>query len=200
MAVNMMMNDITKKYDQEFFDYTISSELGSSPDVAGILMKYYHPKSVIDIGCGCGIYIKAFHDLGIEDVIGYDGSKHALEKGLLPEKIFLHDLREHIFIDRKYDLCLCIEVAEHIDNEYSVKLVQTLTNASDVVFFTAASPGQGGLHHVNEQPYEFWEGIFHKFGFRMDDRTEAVCREMAEKGVIYWIVRNAMIFVNHKHG
>lgn len=194
-----MSNDITQKYDEEFFDYTISSELRSSSDVAGILMKYYRPQSVIDIGCGCGIYMKAFYDLGIEDVIGYDGSKHALEKGLLPEKMFLHDLREHLLVDRKYDLCLCIEVAEHINNEYSIQLVQTLANASDIVFFTAASPGQGGLHHVNERPYEFWEGIFHKFGFRMDEQTEAVRREMTEKGVIYWIARNMRIFKNENH-
>ena len=189
-----MIDDITQKYDPEFFDYTISSELGSSPDVAGILIKYYNPRSVIDIGCGCGIYIKAFHDLGIEDVIGYDGSKHAIERGLLPAKMIMHDLREPLCINRKYDLCLCIEVAEHIENEYSKQLVETLVNASDIVFFTAAAPGQGGLHHVNEQPFKFWEEIFRSFGFQKDHLTEEVRKKMIDRGVVYWITKNAVIY------
>jgi hypothetical protein len=192
---NQINKDISNIYTESFYQFTINSELKSSSDVAQILTNHFNPSSVIDIGCGCGIYLKAFHDLGIKDLVGYDGSENAIKKSLLPEKIKLHDLRHRIQLNRKYDLCLCMEVAEHIENRYSESLVDTLTNLSDTVFFTAAPPGQGGEHHINEQPFSFWINLFEKKGFNyIHALTQKISEEMKSKNVIWWVARNLMIF------
>jgi hypothetical protein len=40
-----------------------------------------------------------------------------------------------------------------------------------MVLFSAAPPGQGGEHHVNERTYEFWRGLFARHGY--DRRGDA---------------------------
>lgn len=187
--------DISKEYNESYYDYLISVELESSLDFGKILIKHFNPSSVIDIGCGCGIYLKVFSDLGIKDLVGYDGSENAVKKSLLPGKIKIHDLRNPIRLNRRYDLCICIEVAEHIENKYSNQLIKTLTNLSDIIFFTAAPPGQGGIGHVNEQPFSFWINIFKKEGFNyMDSLTQRIREEMKAKYLISWVTKNMLIF------
>ncbi|MCX7921446.1 MAG: hypothetical protein N3B21_05415 [Clostridia bacterium] len=72
--------------------------------------------------------------------------------------------------------------------------VMTLTNAADTVFFTAAPPEQGGLHPVNCQPYEFWINLFKEFDFEKDSLTETIRKEFAERNVVQWVTKNAMVF------
>jgi 2-polyprenyl-3-methyl-5-hydroxy-6-metoxy-1,4-benzoquinol methylase len=193
--MNNLSQDITKKYSESFFGSTIKYELKSSLDVAKIIISYFNPSSIIDIGCGSGIYLKAFNDLGIKDLLGYDGSENAIKTSLLPGKIKIYDLRKPLKLDQKFDLCICIEVAEHIENKYSEQLIETLTNLSDTIFFTAAPPGQGGTDHINEQPNSFWIDIFEKKGFRfINFLTNKIRKEMKENKVIFWIANNLMIF------
>ena len=187
------MEDVSQIYDQNFYNGCILMEYPSSYAVAKILIRHFHPKSVIDLGCGCGIYLKALYDLGVEDVTGYDGSQAAIEKSLLPGKIMLTDLRKPFASERKYDLCLCMEVAEHLESCYADGLIQSITQAADTLFFTAATPGQGGTHHYNEQPREYWLQIFKKYGFRLDPLTTQIMTELQAENVIFWIAQNAMI-------
>ena len=52
----------------------------------------------------------------------------------------------------RYELAVCLEVAEHLNESSADNLILQLTNLANRVLFSAAIPGQGGLHHVNEQP------------------------------------------------
>jgi len=182
-------------YTEDYLQDTIYWESVFSLSLAKVLIRYFNPHSVIDIGCGCGVYLKAFYELGIRDMVGYDGSNSSIKKSLVPGKIEVHDLREPLKLDRKFDLCLCIEVAEHLSYEYSDLLATTLTGLSDTIFFTAAPPGQGGIGHVNEQPRSFWIKIFKAKGFRFTESlTYQIRGELKTKDVISWIVNNLMIF------
>ncbi len=186
-------------YTESFFDLIVNAELSSSKDFAKIIIKNLNPQSIIDIGCGCGIYLRAFKDLGIVDVIGYDGSKNALKKSLLNNGIKLHDVRKPLKLKRRYDLCLCIEVAEHIQKKYSGLLIDNLTNLSDIILFTAATPGQGGINHINEQHPNFWINLFKEKGFEYCEQlSKKIRNEMSSKQVISWICKNLMIFKNEK--
>lgn len=186
---------INEIYSADYFEDAIHWESNFSLDLAKVLLRYFNPHSVIDIGCGCGVYLKAFHVLGVKDIAGYDGSSNFINKSLVPGRIKVHDLREPLKLGRKFDLCLCIEVAEHLGYEYSDLLVTELTGLSDVIFFTAAPPGQGGIGHLNEQPHSFWIKIFKAKGFRfMESLTYEIRGELKIKNVISWIVNNLMIF------
>ena len=81
----------THIYDDKFFLNTIKLESASAQAAVAILLKYFPVKSVIDMGCGCGIYLKAFQEQGLE-IIGYDGAPAAIAASLVGDKIKLYDL------------------------------------------------------------------------------------------------------------
>ncbi|MBT4277628.1 class I SAM-dependent methyltransferase [Candidatus Falkowbacteria bacterium] len=185
----------TNIYDNQFFKNTIKFEADSAKAATDILIKYFKPKNVIDVGCGAGIYLREFMNQGVE-VLGYDGSPAALKESLIGDKLKLHDLSKPLKLNRKFDLCLCFEVAEHIENKYSEILVKTLINLSDDIVFTAATPGQGpeSIGHINEQPHKFWINLFKEKGFSFNKKlTETIKKEMEAKKVVWWITKNLMI-------
>jgi hypothetical protein len=58
---------------------------------------------------------------------------------------------------RRADLVLCLEVAEHMPESSADRLVQRLADCTDgKLLFSAATPGQGGSGHINEQPHKYW--------------------------------------------
>lgn len=188
----------THIYDERFFRGTRRLESASAGSIADILYAHFQPRSVIDVGCGIGIYMEEFLRLGAE-VIGYEGSAAALKESRLPEKIIIHDLSQPLRWQREYDLCICLEVAEHLFPEDADTLADTLSTASNNIVFTAATPGQGprSIGHVNEQPHDYWIEKFAARGFIIHPDNESIRAEMAEAGAVWWITKNLMIFKNN---
>lgn len=190
MAVN------TKIYDQKFFLNAFKFEKPSVKAFAGILIKHFSPKSVIDIGCGNGIYLAEFFKNNIR-ILGYDGSPAALAGSLVGNKIKLHDLCQPLKLRRQFDLCLCLEVAEHLKENCAQTLINTLTGLAATIVFTAATPGQGpkSLGHINEQPPEYWQKLFEQKNFGLNRKlTKIIKKEMADQQVIWWLTKNLMIY------
>ncbi|HKM40321.1 MAG TPA: methyltransferase domain-containing protein, partial [Patescibacteria group bacterium] len=135
-----------------------------------ILFKHIIPKSVIDIGCGLGTWLKVLEENGIKDIIGVDGNHIDKSKLQIDEKNFiLHDLNTPFSINRKFDLVINLEVAEHLSEQSADILIETLTNLSNTILFSAALPFQGGQNHINEQPFSYWIKKFNKKGFIVKD-------------------------------
>ena len=183
-----------KIYDHAFFEDANELKKLSSKKVAEIIDSFFHFKSILDIGCGCGLYIEELHRLG-KDVLGCDSSIDAIRMAAADITVFYADVTQPIYLNRQFDLVLCFEVAEHIKKKHSRQLVQTCTQYSDTVIFTAAPPGQGGVGHINEQPYEFWIRLFAEYRFQYDhELSERVKAVMKEKDVVEWIANNFMVF------
>ncbi len=183
-------------YDDYFFDRAASMEGASAIRAVDVLMRHFAPRSVVDIGCGTGLYLAAFAARGAE-VKGYDGSEAAARKSPVKDKIAIRDLEKYLPADKKYDLCLSIEVAEHLRPRAADAFVDTLAGFSDTIVFTAATPGQGlaDIGHINEQPHEYWIGKFAERGFGLEeDLTEEIKEEMAKRQVIWWVPKNLMVF------
>ena len=191
-------SNIDNIYDNEFFDDRWEKvNIDKVRKIVDILIETFNPKSVVDIGCGDGLYLKEFHNKGVE-TIGCDGSRLALLKSSKDVTIFLTDLKRPVVFNRKFDLCVCFEVAEHIPYRYSKTLIDTLCDSSDVIAFTAAPPGQGGTDHINEQPFDFWLKLFERRGFTFDaDTTSKIVRKF-EEDVIPWIKNNFKCFRRNK--
>ncbi|WP_254272418.1 class I SAM-dependent methyltransferase [Haloarcula marina] len=133
--------------------------------IADVLYEMYEPDSVIDFGCGLGRYLTGFQAHGAT-VHGVEGFSEARDHAEIPDAaLTIHDLREPLELDARYDLALCIETAEHIPARFADTLVDTLTAAAPRVVFTAAPPGHKGTHHVNEAPREYWIEKFESRGF-----------------------------------
>jgi SAM-dependent methyltransferase len=127
-------------------------------------------RSVLDVGCGRGTWIKASLACGIQEVMGVDGVPLSPTELLFaPERFHVWDLRQPLALDRRFDLVLCLEVGEHLAAEHARVLVGSLARHSDTVLFSAACPGQTGQHHVNCQWPVYWQALFNDAGYVCDD-------------------------------
>jgi len=190
MAVN------TTIYNKKFFDNSAKFESPSAKAVVDILVRTFNPKSVVDVGCGSGIYLHEFQNYQIE-ICGYDGSPAAISGSLVGNMITIHDLTTPLNLDRTFDLALCIEVAEHLESEYADILVDSLYPLANILFFTAATPGQGpeSIGHINEQPHSYWIEKFSSKGFVYNQKlSDKIRTQMVEKKVVWWVRKNLMIF------
>ncbi|NJL70660.1 MAG: class I SAM-dependent methyltransferase [Candidatus Competibacteraceae bacterium] len=133
--------------------------------VVPLLSEWYQPSSVLDLGTNVGWWLKFFIDCGVKDVLGVDGS-NMVEHLQIPRENFREiDLRADWSLGRRFDLVLCLEVAEHILPESADGLVGRISGHTDRVFWCAAVPNQGGWEHLNEQPAEYWTAKFEARGF-----------------------------------
>jgi hypothetical protein len=69
----------------------------------------------------------------------------------------------------RWDVALCLEVAEHVDAKHAKHLIRELCRVSRAVVWSAAIPGQGGDGHVNEQPPSYWNMLFEQRGWTLTD-------------------------------
>ena len=68
-----------------------------------------------------------------------------------------------------------------------------MKHAGRFILFSAAVPGQGGEHHVNEQPYDYWRKRFAEAGFTAYDFVRP--RIAADNGISFWYRYNIILFV-----
>ena len=164
----MKLEELKNIYDEKFWGVRRGNwNYRSAQVILPMIFEYYRPNSIIDIGCGIGTWLSAALELGIENLQGIDCNEISEDFLLVPRKyISIDDLETHENINnKKYDLAISVEVAEHLDNSVSEHFVETLTNYSKVIIFSAGIPYQEGTHHINCQPPQFWYDLFNKFGY-----------------------------------
>jgi SAM-dependent methyltransferase len=174
--------------------------LDSPSTIVPVLCDFLNPSSVVDLGCGIGTFLHCFKKNGVNRVLGIDGTwanKEMIRKHLKDEEFFEANIEEIIEINQKFDLAICLEVAEHVDAKYAENIVKTLTDLSDVIVFSAALPNQGGQNHINEQPPWYWEEKFNKFGYKFIDCLRDVFWD--NKDVFWWYSQNMFLVVKDDH-
>lgn len=177
-------------YDIEFYNNQIAGSLSSAEGVVPYVYELYSPKTVIDIGCGVGTWASVFEKYGCE-CVGVDGD-YVPKESLLIKKYFPIDISKDFKIDGTFDLVICLEVAEHLPTERSESFIKDLAELSDRILFSAATPGQGGTNHINEQPLEFWEDIFNGYGYVMKDIVRPLIKDL--DNVAWWYKNNIVVF------
>ena len=93
-------------------------------------------------------------------------------------------------------MVISVEVAEHLPEPCADRYVDTLCAAArQWAILTAATPGQGGTDHVNEQPNEYWIDKLRCRGFElcMDLTAEWSGAWEAER-ICTWYYTNLMVF------
>lgn len=166
--------------------------LSAPEEIVPYLIKAFKPQSVIDIGCGWGTFLKVFYDHGITDITGIDGKWVKKEDLLFPQENFVEaDLETKIDFNRKYDIAVSLEVAEHLHDSKADMFVQSLTGLSDVIIFSAALVNQGGQNHINEQPVSYWMKKFAAYGFAFHDVFRAYFWN--NEKVDWWYAQNMFL-------
>ena len=165
----------------------------SAERVLPLVLGLIEARSLVDFGCGSGAWVAAALAHGVEDALGLDGAW--VERGTLaiPEARFrAADLTRPLDLGRRFDLALCLEVAEHLPPEAASTLVETLARHAPVVLFSAAVPGQGGEGHVNEAWPETWAALFDEAGFEARDALRH--RVWEDEAVEPWYRQNAVLY------
>lgn len=158
-----------------------------------ILLKQSNPKSVVDVGCGLGTWLKIFKKHGISDILGIDGNYIDKTKLHIDKNNFLlHDLTAPLIYHKRFDLALCLEVAEHLPENKADNLVNTLTDLADTILFSAALPDQGGQNHINEQSFSYWVQKFNNKGYIVKDLFR---KQIWDNKKIDWWYRQNMFLV-----
>ena len=117
-------------YTDSFYRFMKHKE-NSCKKAAEAIYQLLCPTSVVDIGCGTGEWLAHFKKCGASVVRGYDGSYVAKEMLAIAQEEFLPcNLSENIQVDRKYDLAVSLEVAEHLDACCADQLVANITGFS----------------------------------------------------------------------
>jgi SAM-dependent methyltransferase len=185
-------------YGSPFFDHVTHTALRAARIVVPLLQTHLRVTSILDVGCGQGAWLKVWAEHGAGDVLGLDGSYVDRAALLIPPDRFRPaDLAAPIDVARRFDLVQCLEVAEHLPRGASETLVRTLVAHGPLLLFSAAPPGQGGEHHINERPHEFWRGLFGRHGYVLADfvRPRLARRTEVER----WYRYNTFLFVERTH-
>ena len=158
------------QYSTTFQAYTTASNEASAQRIVGLVHDWLAVSSVADFGCGQGVWLGAWLAAGITDLQGVDGDY--VDRGALripTQQFFATDLAQPVDLARTFDLVSCLEVAEHLPATAAPTLLATLARHGDILLFSAAPPGQGGEHHVNEQPYAWWRDRLAALGYELFD-------------------------------
>lgn len=157
----------------------------------------YGLKSMVDIGCGPGDMVQIANLRGM-DAIGVDGDwtlKETWEDLGISDNVFLHDFTHGKFTSPKeeYDLAWSVEVLEHVEEQYLENMLD-LFGKCKYAIVTAAPPGHGGHHHVNEQPKEYWIEKFASVGLVYDEGVTSTIRGEVSSMRKPFMQRSGMFF------
>lgn len=180
-------------YDDAFYEGTDAETRRLYERLADALLELCEPRSVVDVGCGTGLVLRRLAARGVA-VRGLEGSRPAIRRSGLGERVLRVNLERGVPRLGRFDVCVCMEVAEHLRPASSARLVEGLAALSDVVVFTAAPPGQPGRAHVNLRPQEYWERLFAAYGLapsELRDRLRAAIADVPEPRYIH---ANLMVF------
>lgn len=169
----MPMSNLEKIYDAGFFSKWGSENpayIASARVICKVLHQKFQPTRIVDIGCGSAAYAHFFKNLSVK-VVCIDGvlppERYAYEKN-----IKIRDLTQPFAnLWGRFDLSLCLDVGEHIPEASSEIFLDNITQFSDRLVLSCAPPGQGGHHHVNEQPKRYWIEKLKRHGFAYNRKT-----------------------------
>lgn len=159
----------TTGYTTNFYRGRDDRSLYSAQTILGLLFSVLPPiESAIDYGCGVGTWLAEAQRHGVRRIRGYEGEW--LDRSLLKidESAFEYCDFNHLDgldSSSRYDLALCLEVAEHLSSDRAITLVDVLTASADFVLFSAAIPDQGGKGHLNERWPDYWANAFAARGY-----------------------------------
>lgn len=185
------------EYGNDFYHYNAELATRSALGIIPILKDALPINSVVDFGCGQGAWLRVWQSAGAS-VLGVDGPYVDRDHLMIDIANFYSvNLAESLELGRSFDLVQSLEVAEHLPITKAEQFVRTLTMHGQCILFSAATPGQGGENHVNEQPLSYWRKIFHKNDYLAVDYVRPMLR--GNTTIEQWYRYNIMLYINKKY-
>ncbi len=183
------------QYDKSFYDANNAYAREATNAVISLARGITSANSVVDFGCAEGTWLADWKRQGADEVFGIDGKFVDRENlAINADEFMAADLSQPIELGRRFDLAQSLEVAEHLPRERAAIFVGNLVRHSSMILFSAAPPGQGGLNHINEQPYDYWRNLFavHKYSL-FDCIRDQICNV---KSIAPWYRYNTFLYVH----
>lgn len=183
-------------YDQTFFGHMDEAAGHGAARLIPIVIDLLAPKSIVDVGCGRGLWLKTCESAGVKDYLGIDGDYVVRDQLAIPHDRFVAaDLTKPLTgVDRTFDLAICLEVAEHLPLTAADQIVKTLASLAPAVLFSAAIPFQPGTQHVNMQWQSWWAERFAHRGYQCFDYIRTKVWNDASVPTFY--KQNALLYVS----
>jgi SAM-dependent methyltransferase len=183
-------------YTPQFYEAHQGGARRSARQIIPLVLNWVHANSVVDIGCGTGSWLAVVRECGIDDILGVDGHHVDQDQLEIPQDKFVpRDLTGPVDLGRSFDLAISLEVAEHLPAECASTFVASLVRLAPIVLFSAAIPGQGGTHHVNEQWQDYWANLFQKHAYVAIDMIRPAIWHDCQ---IEWYYRQNALIYAHK--
>jgi SAM-dependent methyltransferase len=157
-------------YAPTFFARELDRARSSAETIVPLVMERVAPHSVVDLGCGHGIWLETFARYGVGDYLGVDGDwvpQEALH--FPPDRFVAARLDKPLRLDRRFDLAVSLEVAEHLPERGAKQFVRNVVEHAPCALFSAAIPHQRGTDHINEQWPDYWAALFAEHGYVVID-------------------------------
>lgn len=165
-----------------------------APLVWDYLIKRFAINTVLDLGSGMGYAANYFNKAGLK-VLAVDGMPENCKQAIYPTlQIDLVNLK----VLTRVDLVHCQEVVEHIEEKYLGNLMQSLT-CGRIIVMTNALPGQGGYHHVNEKPTEYWIENMSKYNCEVLIEDTNRIRKLAQLDGAKYLAQTGLVLANKNY-
>lgn len=189
------------RYDKNFYEGQRNHSRISASKIIPYVLEMIAPiniKSVVDFGCGVGGWLAECKICNPStEVLGLDfGNANPEQFYIDVDREFRKtDLTAKVDLNKKFDLALSVECAEHLNEKYANVLIDNMCRHSDIIIFGAAIPGQGGVEHVNEQLQSYW---VEKFKHRKYDCYDIIRPYFWEDNDIEsWYRQDTFVFIKN---
>lgn len=162
-----------------------------APSAWDYVVKRFAVRSVLDLGSGLGHASHYFHRLGLQ-VIAVDGLQANVRRSIYPS-VMIDLSRTSVFCS--VDLVHCQEVVEHVDERHLDNVLGSLT-CGRIILMTNAVPGQGGRHHVNEQPVVYWVEHLKRYDCAVLPEDTRRVRALAQADGAPYLAQTGLVLAN----
>jgi len=193
------------------FGSVLSEVIKKAIEVEKICTEDSNNISLLSVGCGHGLSVEALRASGLPQTYCIEGSESAEQMWPKNYRDFyvIQDLTkvnkeefQNLFPNKKFQIVLSFEVAEHLEEQFSSTFIEYLTvHEPKLIFFTAATPLQDfgqNPSHVNENTFEYWIDKFQQNNYIVDWPKTIYTRHMItiQKSFhhVWWYGKNMLIF------
>lgn len=166
--------------DQADAEKWTAEHQGVAESLVPFVLDRYAPRSVVDVGCGAGFWLRACERHGVARVRGFTPRDDAGAAQANVTSLDLACLGDAVDVETarhgRFDVCLALDVAHALAPASHPAFIDACTQLSDTVVFSSRLPGGPGVSPY-ARPLAYWSDLFWQAGYALDDRLRPAVEE-----------------------